>query len=40
MIDSKNGEMAERLKAHAWKAKSASDINPFRRASTHTRSAT
>ena len=35
-----NGEMAERLKAHAWKAKRASDTDPLRSVSTHTRSAT
>ena len=34
------GEMSEWLKEHAWKAKRASDIEPLRRTSRHTRSAT
>jgi hypothetical protein len=35
-----NGEMSEWFKEHAWKAKRASETEPLRRASTHTRSAT
>ena len=39
-FDSKDGEMAEWLKAHAWKTKRASNTDPLRSALTHTRSAT
>jgi hypothetical protein len=39
-VDSKDGEMSEWLKEHAWKAKRARDTDPLRRGSTHTRSAT
>jgi hypothetical protein len=35
-----SGEMSEWLKEHAWKAKRATDAEPLRHASTHTRSAT
>ena len=35
-----SGEMLERSIRHAWKAKRASDINPPRSVSTHTRSLT
>src|SRR5215471_3370373 len=35
-----SGEMSEWLKEHAWKSKRLTGIKPFRRLSTHTRSAT
>jgi hypothetical protein len=37
-VDSKDGEMSEWFKEHAWKAKRASSTEPLRRALTHTRS--
>jgi small-conductance mechanosensitive channel len=38
-FDSKDGEMSEWLKEHAWKAKRTSSTKRFRSASTHTQSA-